>query len=397
MNLKGLSPWLADELRKLEKLVNEEMDLDIVEWHFFRHSYMRILANRLRLAERDRGVRFDDVGIFESETHLYVNREWITHIVDWFRADIAAGAPWIGNLDEKDRPRKLMKCSTIGDLLLEADKAMDRRRSQMAKALGPDDEEHVADLGGGYSLVRLLTPAALDFESGRMRHCIGDGAYDGRLAAGWGRYLSVRDRKGSPVATVELKQEPNACWSIRQIAGKANKRPAKEVMDALRAHVRRQGWWNAEWFWPVARTPEGVEYDLDAIPEGTTIESLEIVDLDLEMYPGLTLPPGLTVQGDLRLPREVRISENLTVLRVLEFEVGFSHSPLVVLPESLDADEIRIGSPDHLAKPVPVHLLHRIKCRVRKLTGHSFISMHWDKSDVGLENEFCSSWRPCSP
>jgi len=53
-----------------------------------------------------------------------------------------------------------MKCSTIGDLLLKADKAMDRRRSQMAKALGPDDEEHVADLGGGYSLVRLLTPAA---------------------------------------------------------------------------------------------------------------------------------------------------------------------------------------------------------------------------------------------
>jgi len=57
VNLKGLSPGLADELRKLEKLVNEEMDLDIVEWHFFRHSYMRILANRLRLAERDRGVR----------------------------------------------------------------------------------------------------------------------------------------------------------------------------------------------------------------------------------------------------------------------------------------------------------------------------------------------------
>lgn len=102
-----------------------------------------------------------------------VNPGTISHIVDWLTADYLAGAAWIDRVDEKGRPLKLMKCGSIERLLYEADKAMRKRLQSAVAALSEGDEITVATLRDGYTVVRLMTPLALDVESRRMRHCVG--------------------------------------------------------------------------------------------------------------------------------------------------------------------------------------------------------------------------------
>jgi hypothetical protein len=275
-----------------------------------------------------------------------------------------------------------LKCSTIDALMHEADKAMDRRNGGRAKkALGPDDEETVTDLGNGYTLVLLLTPEALDLESDRLHHCLGDGAYDGILAAGWGQYLSVRDRKYRPAATIELRQEPNGKWRLNQIAGKRNGRPAREVMDVIRAYAAEQDWWDRHYWWPVADAPDGIEYDIDAIPAGATIQSLDISQATLETIGHFDLPTDLMVLGDVSIVDGIDIPERMTVCGILSLGDPYLQvrAPFV-LPESLHVDkEIRLWGRDDIVRPVPAHLHHRIRVALRKLTGHTWSDAEWSE------------------
>lgn len=283
MNLKGLLPQDVEYIQEFFADIVTEYRLDMAEAFLVRHSVMRILANETRA----QGKRRYGEGWWDPAPR----GQEVTHIVDWLRADLAAAAPWLENTDEKGRPRKLTKCGTIADLLREADKAMDRRNGgRSKKSLGLEDEEVVADLGGGYSIVRLLTPEALDLESDRMHHCVGDGAYDKKLASGWWQYLSVRDCKNRPVATIELGQENNGCWGIVQIQGKRNGRPAREIMNVIHPYALEERWQDRHYWWPSAKTPGGVEYSLDSIPAGATVFHLDIDPGALWVYPDLALP-----------------------------------------------------------------------------------------------------------
>jgi hypothetical protein len=369
MNLKGIGKPTAEYIQEFFDGIVKTHQLDLGEAFLVRHSIMRILCNETRA----QGRRTLAEGWWDPAPREHE----ITHIVDWLVADLGAAAPWLENVDERGRPRKLLKCSTIADLMREANKAMDRRNSQQAKTLGPDDESLVADLGNGYSLVQMLTPEALDLESARMHHCVGHGAYDDALKSGWSRFLSLRDRKRRPEATIELRRESNGWWSMRQISGKRNGRPASDVMEILRAYAVAQEWQDRHCWWPVAEAPNDVYYDLDRIPEGATVEYLEINDYELSIYPDLALPDGLTVIGNADLSPEVRLTENMTVGRVLTFTRRGEGDPLITLPESLHAEEIRVGAAADLARPIPTHLVHRIKYRVEKMTGFAWSAMEW--------------------
>ncbi|TPK91479.1 PcfJ domain-containing protein [Mesorhizobium sp. B2-4-17] len=380
MNLKGLLPqdveflneWL-DQLRALERLGQAEA-------YLVRHSILRIAANNIR-GEYPKKPS-------EGWSDPMPRIEQLSHIVDWLRADLYEGAPWLGNLDQHSRPKKLMKCGTYDDLVREADRAMDRRNGGIAKALGPDDEEFVSGLGDGYKLVRMLTPEALDLESRRMHHCIGHGSYDGRLRAGWGRYLSVRDSKKRPVVTIELRQEANARWSISQIQGRHNGRPARLVMEALRPYTIAQGWRDREIWWPVVTAEDGTVYDVDRIPAGTTIRGdLDVGSDVVDMLGVFTLPTDLTVLGDVTVSPKLCIPENLTVSGFLEIERRDWMIPDdydgVVLPESLHVDmEIRISMSGDLARPIPTHMYSIIKIMGRE----RLESLKWTETDEGLDD-----------
>jgi hypothetical protein len=163
----------------------------------------------------------------------------LVEIVDWLLLAGGARHPWLENVDEKNRPKKLMKCRTVQALYDESVKCMRGRQSarKSAKDLTDADERHVVDLGAGYTVVELLTPDALDVESTRMRHCIGHGAYDGKLGHPGFHFFSIRDR-GQPSATVELTPklvDGEFRSVVRQFQGPRNAAPEPFLVELFNA------------------------------------------------------------------------------------------------------------------------------------------------------------------
>lgn len=164
----------------------------------------------------------------------------LVEIVDWLLLAGGARHPWLENVDEKNRPKKLMKCRTVQALYDESQKCMRGRQSpkKSAKHLTEADERHVVDLGAGYTVVELLTPDALDVESTRMRHCIGHGNYDRKLGHPGFHFFSVRDAEGQPCATVELTPKlvdgvPTSV--VRQFQGQRNAAPEPHLVEMFNA------------------------------------------------------------------------------------------------------------------------------------------------------------------
>ncbi len=126
--------------------------------------------------------------------------EELRHIADWLKAAIVNENAWLKNVDEWGRPKKLLKFSSIEDIIKEADKAMLKATQRLGSVkLVEGDEELYAHLEDGSYLVRLKTPAALDRESAQMQHCIGNGSYDDELDKPDNLYLSLRDKHGKPM------------------------------------------------------------------------------------------------------------------------------------------------------------------------------------------------------
>lgn len=163
------------------------------------------------------------------------NYEKINHILDWLIAATTEPAAWIANVDELGRPKKLMKCGSLERLTHEADKAMRKQNAsieQQAAQLGIDDEQFVYDLGAGHTLVRLLSPRALDIESARMHHCIGHGGYDHYLRDDIVKLYSIRDSEGQPVATIQTIVFAGGDY-ILQFLGPWNSQPPDHLQDLI--------------------------------------------------------------------------------------------------------------------------------------------------------------------
>lgn len=152
----------------------------------------------------------------------------INHIVDWLISAIATDAPWLSNVDELGRPRKLMKTGSIDALYAEAEKQMQKKLSRERAGLGVEDEQDFAVDRGEFRIVRLKTPKALDCESNAMRHCIGHGAYDRLLDQDEHLLLSLRDAYNVPHATIEVR-----AGKIVQFHGKANSTPKDSYRQAV--------------------------------------------------------------------------------------------------------------------------------------------------------------------
>jgi len=241
MNLKGLTKLQRGELRsrlKSELELGERTRL----LPLLEASVGRVLANATRREMARLGRAASEHEGLMAVAFSMPFAEDFDHILDWLRASVLQEADWLRNTDQRDYPRKLLNCATYEELVQEADKAMDRLNAQRAKALGPNDERHAANLAGGYTLVRLLTPEALDLESSRMHHCVGHGSYDRDLIAGDIQILSLRDPDGGPVVTLEIdvrgSKYRDGIWPhIAQAQGRRNERPEQRHLDSLRPWV----------------------------------------------------------------------------------------------------------------------------------------------------------------
>lgn len=285
-----------------------------------------ISLGRVLLKEARAGTSLPDIA----------NGDQIRHIYDWLKAEVTNGAAWLSNVDEKGRPRKLMKFGDVDQILKEADKAMLKANQRAGKAaLMEGDEEIVAELADGYTLVRMLTPAALDRESKLMQHCIGNGAYDGELTKEWVRYLSLRDPAGNPhvtMDTTDLKEQ----MFINQIKGKQNAVPLGKYLSFLRpwfaemkaslAYMPERGLMvsTSEEIYHVSELPSGFECKRDfrahelegnRIPERLKVQgNMSVIGYDGENTQSY-LPEGLYVSGDLTIKSSMieAISKNTIV------------------------------------------------------------------------------------
>ncbi len=176
--------------------------------------------------------------VAEGTWYFLEHEDDLVHIVDWLSTSLREGSAWLSNLDNLGRPKKLMKSGDLAGLVHEADKAMNHHQQQSPHflSLSSKDERYERDLGAGYTLVRMLSPDALDVESDRMHHCLGHGSYDEDLTFGTSAFYSVRDQDGAPRATLEIvgrEVDGNLYGHIKQFRGRRNADPEAHVVDLV--------------------------------------------------------------------------------------------------------------------------------------------------------------------
>lgn len=296
-----------------------------------------------------------------------VNKKRLRHISDWLRAALANDEPWLKNVDDHGRPKKLLKFGSIDAIGREADKAMLKAAQKLCGVkLVDGDEELVEMLEDGYYVVRLLTPAALDRESSQMQHCIGNGGYDDCLKDRNNQYLSLRDPQGKAHATMEI-----IAGRLVQLQGKQNAAPIHKYLEVLIPYIRASGLavdvpsshlghvMDIDGaFHPLENLPEGLKVkgnldladtQISTLPDGlwvggylslsgTLITSLPKGltvgdDLYLDGTPIAELPEGLWVRGDLDL-NETLITALPRGLKVAK-DLDLSDTPIDVLPDDL--------------------------------------------------------------
>jgi hypothetical protein len=267
--LSGKAKEIADGDEVLERLMNI--------------SVTRVLARNDAIAES----KYEFFGSVKAD---------VLHIRDWLKSSLVNDMPWLHRLDDQGRPKKLMKCGTLEALVREANKEM---RRQAAKAAGvkliEGDEALEYECENGWTVVRLLTEAALDLESGRMGHCIGNGAYDGGLADPNVRFLSLRDRAGKPHATMEIVGN-----KLIQLQGKQNEPPLKRYLKKIIPFFNRDTILCTDSDVLLVTDVEGRSWLLDELPETIHIHSEDTVGY-LTLVPEWPLPRHLRMNGHLRL------------------------------------------------------------------------------------------------
>jgi hypothetical protein len=274
------------------------------------------------------------------------NEVALRHVRDWLKASLVNDERWLKNVDAQGRQKKLMKFSSIEQMVKEADKAMLKAaQKQRNISLAENDEGLVAELDDGYYLVELLTTAALDRESGEMQHCIGNGGYDDMLGSEDVRFLSLRDPFGKPHVTMYLVGS-----FIEEFQGKQNQFPMRKYIEILKPYLEasclyldapaiRLGYvidTNCKWH-PLGSLPEGLECssvdvsmtNLEELPKGMVVYG----SLDISQSSIKELPEKLRIEGDL-IASSSRITKLPSDL-VIQGDIHLQHSHITELPDGL--------------------------------------------------------------
>jgi hypothetical protein len=272
------------------------------------HSVVRVLTKVVDLS--DPGTSVDIV--FRREFRP------IIHVRDWLKAALFNDVPWLRNLDDTGRPKKLVKCRDLNELVREADKDMRKQNAAIVrKPLAQGEEALVFACADGWSIVRLITPAALDRESVIMQHCIGNGAYDDRLADDRFRYLSLRDPAGNPHGTMEIDGK-----NLIQFQGKQNATPLEKYVQIALSFFVEQGIDCNEAGCGLVTDADGLNYFHHELPERLVVKT-ERLTLRSTPERKIKLPKFIHTTGSLELvgvfeniPERLLIEQDLEIVRL---------------------------------------------------------------------------------
>jgi len=255
----------------------------------------------------------------------------VRHVADWIAASVFNDEAWLKDLDDRGRPKKLLKIGSLAQAEAEADKAMRRFAFKAAAAqyVEVEGEETVMTFANGNRIVRLLSPAALDRESAMMGHCVGQGAYDATVADRSRSIYSLRDGRGQAHVTFDIEERQRA---LLQCKGKGNLPPVGRYLPEIRAFVERERveLREAAGFTGLVEDTAGRIHSVGALPKGLSVPG----SLDLrEMRSVTALPEDLKVAGhlDLRGTAVTALPESLLVRGYLDA----SRTAITALPKGL--------------------------------------------------------------
>lgn len=253
--------------------------------------------------------------------------------------ELAQVVDWIAALDQLD-PRLAAKRDRISYLHARAHALRWHARLAARSTGDPVDDpanpvaddpvgrETVLELGGGWRWVRLVSGLALDYEGRRMRHCVGDGAYD-RFRTD---IYSLRGPDNEPCCTVEFDVQRRR---VQQARARANSDvPAKylDQVEMLLRHLRPRRMNSRLTEFAVTETGDILRLSkAHAWAHGTRILSHLVLSNRADVT---RLPDGLHVNGSLILANcgLPALPEGLTVCQAL---AGLSLSPVSALPDGL--------------------------------------------------------------
>jgi hypothetical protein len=288
------------------------------------------------------------------------------HICDWLRASLANRSPWLFNLDSDGIPKKLAKIGSLAALEREIEKQMARTNMRLGSGTRlPEGEEKVEmAFDDGWTIVRLLTPAALDTESVAMQHCVGHGGYDERLLRGEYRYLSLRDPANKPHVTFELKPDGDSgTLFMVQMQGKQNSRPLRKYTVRVVEYLERNSV-SAQGYGLISDIHGKVHF-LDSLPETLELDR-DITFRRVNVGPDFRMPRvvrarniiflgpfdqmpqevvangNLSLEGDQHLPTSFRLKGTLTII---------NNRVVKALPENLEVENLSLVRTPTLSLP----------------------------------------------
>jgi len=234
----------------------------------------------------------------------------VRHVADWIAAAVINDEPWLKNVDERGRPKKLLKIGSLAQAEAEADKHMRHFAFKVAAApfVEGAGEETVMMFADGNRIVR--------------------GAYDAGVQDLSRIIYSLRDRQGREHLTFNVKAEGN---ELLQCRSKQNEPPIARYMPHVRLFIESQRLVLKESasVTGLVQDVEGRIHSIAALPEGLTVDG----DLDLNGAAITALPEGLKVGGNLYLRGTaiMALPEGLKVDGYLDLR----STAITVLPEGL--------------------------------------------------------------
>ena len=195
---RGEQVYLFNGAKMSDKLKN---DITTVRDYLYDVALMYVdkVAKTAEATKQKPKIRYD---------YLKTTNEYNT-----FEQALSAAHKWheklAQNLEQKLKAQEILKKSQVG--------------ARFVMAL-PD----------GMSAYQLTTAEALDFESEYMGHCVGKGGYDQGVKDGTTQIYSIRDERGEPHVTFEVRD-----GVIQQCKGKQNKAPVAKYMPAVQAFIKQ--------------------------------------------------------------------------------------------------------------------------------------------------------------
>lgn len=157
------------------------------------------------------------------------------------------------------------------EIMAEETAKRNKAKDYLEKSL--KDVKKIMDLPDGLIAYELTSPEALDFESDNMGHCVGRGSYDAGVADGSIKIYSIRDAKGEPHATLEVRGN-----KVHQIKGKANKALVRKYIPAALQFIQSE--------------------NLDVVND---LDKINAIKQDGKLWDIYNLPRGFVVKGNLNL------------------------------------------------------------------------------------------------